>query len=417
MLRILARRTAWAVGDQAVSSLSNFLFSILVARTASARGFGSFSASLVVVMLALGVVRATIGEAFVISPSSPPRAGGQPRLTDPVGAALGIGLLFLVFFAAAAPAFGEDAWLALSVAVWIPVVVGQDTLRYLFIGRNRYRDAFQADSIWLVGFLLLAAGGAMLGFDGPMRPVVAWGVGALLSLGWSWRRLDMLGLPRPTRLLDWIRDRWHHVGGLWLEYLSFRGIQNVVMLLFAGIVGLQALGSLRAAHVLFGPAVLLFAAGESFGVAEVRRRRQEGASLRADALGLSMALTGATLVYGLVVFALPPELGRELLGDSWAGASGLLDVVMAHKLVVALGIGAVVGLRVLGRTTLSGAARAVGGGGVLLFGLAGAWWSGVRAGAIGIAAGLLVSSVALWIIFSVTWKDDRQDLSSVVSTE
>ena len=84
------RRVGWGVGDQALSSLTNFFMGILVARTVSPDDFGAFSLAFGAYVLALVVSRGLTGEPLVVRHSHDSRyrlarrdrwfGGAGPRL-------------------------------------------------------------------------------------------------------------------------------------------------------------------------------------------------------------------------------------------------------------------------------------------------------------------------------------------------
>ncbi len=64
------RRFGWGLGDQLLSSVTNFLLVALVARAVSPADFGAFSLAYATFTLSLGAVRALAGEPLVVRYSS-----------------------------------------------------------------------------------------------------------------------------------------------------------------------------------------------------------------------------------------------------------------------------------------------------------------------------------------------------------
>ena len=87
------RRRALVMADQGVSSLSNVVVSIFVARSLSSDGFGAFGVATVVYLLVQGTSRALIGEPLLSRFSSADAATRRHLVPDLIGATLTISAL------------------------------------------------------------------------------------------------------------------------------------------------------------------------------------------------------------------------------------------------------------------------------------------------------------------------------------
>ena len=129
-------RVSWTVVDQGLSALTNLFLSILVARSATADGFGAFAIAFLVYGLVIGLARAFIGMPLQISYSS----STAIELREPVRLALGAAVIFgtaaaLLAFIAGAALRGESGIALITLGVWLPTLVLQDTCRMaLFAG-------------------------------------------------------------------------------------------------------------------------------------------------------------------------------------------------------------------------------------------------------------------------------------------
>src|SRR4051812_2323833 len=61
-----ARRALWTFADQALSSLTNFALTIVIARAVGADSFAAFALALLTFSFVIGLSRAMIGDPYVI---------------------------------------------------------------------------------------------------------------------------------------------------------------------------------------------------------------------------------------------------------------------------------------------------------------------------------------------------------------
>src|SRR5690349_4503630 len=65
-----AKRISWGVGDQALSSLTNFALLIVAAHELHRREFGALALAVAAYTVALGLTRAMVGEPLLVEYSS-----------------------------------------------------------------------------------------------------------------------------------------------------------------------------------------------------------------------------------------------------------------------------------------------------------------------------------------------------------
>ena len=123
--------------DQVLSSGTQLLLIVLVARQADAATFGAVSVALIVHGFLLGVVRAAIGEVVLLRCRAEPSASRREAsrglfLALLAGGAAGLGLV-----AVGAAIGGEVGQFLLLVALAAPFVYAQDLLRYVAYGAGR----------------------------------------------------------------------------------------------------------------------------------------------------------------------------------------------------------------------------------------------------------------------------------------
>ncbi|MFE5520359.1 hypothetical protein ACFQ9Q_21945 [Streptomyces virginiae] len=387
----MSRRGLAAVAsvlDQAASSATNILVLVLAARLSSASGFADFSMVYVTFSVLLGLNMAYVGQSLVLEKGE--RLGAECRsavgFTAAGSAAVGV---LLAAVGLALPGATGTAFLALGLV--LPLVLLQDGLRYCFSALRAPERALAADALRLVcvvAALALQPEGASAG-----RLVLAWGLSALpaLALGLWLLRPYVRGARADLR--PYLR-RGHLGQRFVVEFAVGNGSSQLAVLGLGVFATPLAVGALRGATTLFGPLNVLFNSANAFGPPVFGRLGGKRATVRATAaLGLVLAAVGAG--WATALYLLPDRLGRELLGDTWAGASALLPATGAQYAVMGLGTCALLTLRVLApKATLSlqvvfsllSVALLL--GGYAVWGVAGAAW--------GLAAGSALKALAAW---------------------
>ena len=376
--------------DQALSSLSNVLAVVLVARSLSPEEFGRFSVSYGVAVFALGVSRNFFGTRISLSPdndaarASSRAASGALTLLAPV-------LVVAVLGASAVLAAGAPASILVPVAVATPAMLVQDVLRFGSIAGGRPAVAVASDGVW-AGIL---ATPLLMGLV--LDPVVAvwlWAAAAyaaltvaLLGLRW-WPQLRAGVLELRTR---------HAVGeSVTVGAIAIMGAGLAVQTIALNVVGPAAAGFLRGASTLMGPVNVLF----NFipiAVTPVLVRDDRSRLLKA-CVKVSAALALVVLVWASILLLLPDTWGTALLGESWDGVRSILPFTSVEYLLIALGPGANLGLRVLGAARRILVQRLVSATGLVIFGAAGAFITNdVRGVAVGLIAGAALNAILVWI--------------------
>ncbi|MFF5485573.1 hypothetical protein [Streptomyces virginiae] len=387
----MSRRGLAAVAsvlDQAASSATNILVLVLAARLSSASGFADFSMVYVTFSVLLGLNMAYVGQSLVLEKGE--RLGAECRsavgFTAAGSAAVGV---LLAAVGLALPGATGTAFLTLGLV--LPLVLLQDGLRYCFSALRAPERALAADALRLVcvvAALAVQPEGASAG-----RLVLAWGLSALpaLALGLWLLRPYVRGARADLR--PYLR-RGHLGQRFVVEFAVGNGSSQLAVLGLGVFATPLAVGALRGATTLFGPLNVLFNSANAFGPPVLGRLGGKRATVRATAaLGLVLAAVGAG--WATALYLLPDRLGRELLGDTWAGASALLPATGAQYAVMGLGTCALLTLRVLApKATLSlqvvFSLLSVGLllGGYAVWGVAGAAW--------GLAAGSALKALAAW---------------------
>ncbi|MFF5899894.1 hypothetical protein ACFY8O_28740 [Streptomyces argenteolus] len=380
-----------SVADQGVAALTNILVLVAAARLSTVADFARFSAVYLVFTVLLGVSGAYTGQPLVLRRGAGEATQGACRsavvLTVAAAAALGAPLAAVCL---AVP--GETARALTMLGLVLPVVLGQDVLRYAFSTLQLPHLALTADLVRLLcvlGALSVQQYGA-----GPARLILVWGLSALPALGLSALLLHRSTAGAPLLLRPMLRRG--HLGRRFVVEFGVGNATSQLSVLGLGAVGNPLLvGALRGATTLFGPLNVLFTSATSFGPPLLGRIAGERRRVRATA-GLGALLAATAALWATVLALLPERAGRELLGDTWPTAAALLPATGSQYAAMALGTCGLLALRMLDpRTTLSIqvvfslAAVAFMAGGYALGGVPGAAW--------GLCLGSLCKAVATWI--------------------
>lgn len=341
------KSVSWGVADQAISSLSNFAFSLAVARTLNLYDFGAFSVALSAYYLSISVSRALATDPLIARYSSESPVNRKLGRAAATGTAMMTGLLLGCLLLLVGLSLGGALGLALAaVAAFLPLLVLQDAFRFTYFAAGDSRSAFLIDGIWtgltLLGLFLIS----MIGFDSVLVPICVWGGSAVASV------LVAMFRSRIVPRIDWTR-RWltkHRdlASAYVTEAILNTGGYQLSILSIGAVAGLATMGSIRSAILLFGPLNILFQGTRAVLVPEGVRQAKRGLrELHASVRNLGWLLvTGSALLTGILL-AIPDGIGQRMLGMNWTAAKPNILAVGASFTFVALTISFSVGLRAL----------------------------------------------------------------------
>jgi O-antigen/teichoic acid export membrane protein len=349
LVRQASRRLSWGVADQAMSTLTNFLLSIEVARTLGAAQFGAFTLAYVTYGFAINASRGLSVEPLLIRFSGTDLRTWRRAAASSTGTALLVGVAAGVCALVAGPLVGGTTGLAfLALGLTLPGLLLQDSWRYAFFALGRGYHAFINDTIWVV---LLLPSLVLLKLSGHANVfwfVLAWGLTA--AVGAAVASLQARILPNLAGATEWL---WRHrdLGPRYLaENTGSNGADTLRSYGVSYILGLAAVGYIQAAGVLMGPFKIIF-----FGISLItlpeaaRLLRSSPRHLPIFCAVVSAGLTLLALAWAaLLLVALPRGLGHLVLGSIWRPAYPL---VLPTALVIMSGCastGALLGLHALG---------------------------------------------------------------------
>jgi O-antigen/teichoic acid export membrane protein len=172
---------------------------------------------------------------------------------------------------------------------------------------------------------------------------------------------------------------------------------QLVLFAVGGLVGLAAVGSLRGAQLLLGPAYVLSVGVHLSMVPEASRVTGSIARFRRITLLSSALLSLAGTTWGLALLLLPDSVGGGLLGESWPGARSVLLPIALSVIIPLAMAGPRIGLRALEEASRTLRASGVQFVLTIVGGITGALLGGVIGAAWGLALGACLAGIAWWL--------------------
>lgn len=394
-IRAMAGRLSWGLGDQAVSSLTNFAVGIYVARSLGLVDFGIFSLAWVTYGVVLNVSRGLATDPLVVRFSGVPTESWRGAVARSSGTALSVGIVAgaaSVLFGLALGTTVGTAFIALGLI--LPALMLQDSWRFAFFAAGQGRKAFTNDGVWaaaLIPALVLAAQhGSVFGF------VLAWGLSGAVAAGYGCIQTGLV--PRMAEVGRWLRQQ-RDLGTRYLvENVSNSGGAQLRMYGLGAIAGLADVGAVRGGQLLLGPFLAVLMGLGVVAVPEAARvLRRSRRRLPLFCLVLSGGLAVGALTWGLaLMFLLPYQTGQYVLGSVWHAAAVLILPTTLTVMNAGFISGASAGLRALGAARRSLRAQLVTSMSYVTGGLVGAALAGAVGSAWGVAAATLLGAAVWW---------------------
>ncbi|KFF58038.1 hypothetical protein JF66_21610, partial [Cryobacterium sp. MLB-32] len=344
----ILKKLTWSFGDQAASSVSNLLLSIVLAQQLSLSAFGGFALAYAVYQVMVGVSRASVGEPTLIRVSLTNERDRSAHVgAGTFGASLWLGIVFApVCLGVGLLTDGPVAAAFLVLGACAPMLMVFDGLRYWCFARGRARSAFLLDFTWLlvqiVGFVVLLASR-----NNTLVPLMGmWGLAAgLVAIVYL---TAVRTAPSLRAGLSWYKSHRDLSPRFLGEYATISGVQQSVILFTVAFVGVESVGAIRAGQVILGP-LNVVTAGIAVIVLPILAR---SAKTRLSALPkmsglISVTLAGMAVLYGALAMFLPDSAGIWMLGDSWASGSSLILPLVLATAAGGLSYGATSALRAM----------------------------------------------------------------------
>ncbi len=394
-LRQVAGRAGWNFADQAVSSATNMVLSLLAARALSVDGFGAFSVAFTIYTFLISGGRSLISRPLAVRFAAASQAEFRTAASATTGATVVLGIVSGVVVAAVGLSMSGDLGTSLlCMGVLLPGLLLQDAWRVVFTTEGRPSAAFVNDLVW--GLVQIGLVVAVLAADreSAVTVLLAWGGAALVAavLGC----IQFRGLPRVLASAGWMRDQRDLLKYYFASFITIMGANQLTLLLIAALGTAADVGALRAAQVVLGPLNLVGYALSAFAIPEISRRKLSGRRAVQAAGALSAVLVAANLVWGGIMLALPDRVGVALLGDSWEAAQSVLPATLVGLVAIAAGFGASSLLVALGYAKETFRINCLLAPGFLVFGLGGLELWGAPGAALGLSLAQVVVAPAIW---------------------
>ncbi|HET6290075.1 MAG TPA: hypothetical protein VFG15_25420 [Amycolatopsis sp.] len=395
-VRAMAGRLSWGLGDQAVSSITNFVVGLFVARSLGTFAFGMFSLAWVSYGVVLNLSRGLTTDPLMVRFSGVPTETWRTATAKATGTALSAGVVAGAVSVVAGLVVGGPiggAFVALGIV--IPTLLLQDAWRFTFFAAGHGKKAFVNDVVWGIA-LIPALFIAHRWFDTVVAFILAWGLSGAVAAGYGCLQSGVRPDPRGT--LEWLK-RHRDLGTRYLiENVSNSGSTQLRMYGLGAIAGLASVGAVRGAELLLGPFFALLMGLSLVTVAESARVLHRAPHrLRRFCAVLGAGQAVAALIWGLALLLVPDDAGRFVLGDVWDPASELILPVTIGIAAAGFNTGAAAGLRALGAAKRSLRAQLINSAGYVGFGLIGAFLAGASGSAWGVALAITSGSAVWWL--------------------
>jgi len=401
-------RLSWSLMDQAVSSLSNYLFLVLLIQTSTLVDVGIYGLAYTTYFLYQSVGRGAVTDPLLVR-HSPDAADWRTRCGLALGASLALGsTLGLVSVAAALGMGGRWGSALLALGVVTPGLMAQDTVRMLMFADRRPRTACANDLLFLavqgLAYVVLFVRGSAT----PTSLMLGWGLAAAVSAGVG--MVTLRCLPRLRGLRAWWSESRDLAGPYVADYLANRGAEQLTLVAVAATAGPAAAGVVTAARTLFAPLTTVQAGVNSFALPEASRRYREGDSdgMRRLVWVFAAAMAVMMAVFGVCLAALPESWGRGLFAGNWGPAREVVWPMTMFSVLNAFGFALWVGGKAAQRGGGVLTARLVSGLVMLLGAGVGASWSGPVGAVTGMSLGAVAMCVLLARVLSRSLVPDRQ---------
>ena len=303
--------------DQGISSASNLLFVVSVARTSNVADFGAFSLAYLSYGLMLGIGRAMGGDILLLRAEQQPRerASDARRL---LGLMLALGTVAgLVSCSMAAWAGGTFGRTLFAFGAVMPVLLMQDALRYCLFARRTPALAAANDLTWLaVQVVATVALLSVVPESGPAAIVLVWAAGAAAALGvglWQARLTPTL-----RKVSAWFTQDRARVSSFFGDFAMQSGSTYAWAYLVAVIGRVQDVAAVRGGLLLFAPLDALFLSVRVVTLPALARYATLGSSgLRRQARLISALSAALATAWAVAALSLPHEVGRAALGATW----------------------------------------------------------------------------------------------------
>ena len=404
LIRQVSRRLTWGLADQAMSTLTNFLLSIYIARTLGATQFGAFSLAYVTYGFAINASRGVSIEPLLIRFSGTVLPTWRRATAASTGTALLVGLILGTCALVGGLLIGGTTGLAfVALGLTLPGLMLQDSWRYAFFAVGRGHQAFINDTVWAVVQIPALVLLRLTGHSNVFWFVFAWGIAA--TVGAAVGPLQAGVMPKLAGSAAWL-SRHRDLGPRYvLENTGGNASGTLQSYAVSYILGLAAVGYIQASNVLMGPIRIVFLGISLITLPEAARLlRRSPHRLPLFCAVVSAGSTLLALAWGaFLLVALPRGLGHVMLGSLWRPTYPLVVPATLTMMAGCVTTGALLGMHAMGAARRS--LRAVVGTAALT--LSGALTGAVIGGTLGT---MRFAAVGAWLGTLLFWWQLRQSV-------
>jgi O-antigen/teichoic acid export membrane protein len=380
-----------------MSSISNFIVNIYIARSLGAVQYGAFAVAYVTYGFALNASRGLATDPLLVRFSGTSIPVWRRAVARCTGTAITVGLTAGALILGVAALLSGTARLAfMALGLVMPALMLQDSWRFSFFALGRGSQAFLNDTVWTVTLIPALLLLRKTGHANVFWFVFAWGASAAVAAA--------IG-PLQARLMPKLSGSWEWMyrhRDLGPRYLAEGTVNNASAQLrnygVGLILGLAAVGYIQAATTLMGPFMVIYfgmglvAVPEAAGVL-----RRSPRHLPVFCLLVSGGLTLLGVAWGIVLLVgLPRGLGHLMLGELWKPTYPLVLPTTLYFIGGSIASGASVGLHALGDARRSLNFMVVGTTLSVALSIAGAMVHGAVWAMVGFAAGQWIAALVCW---------------------
>lgn len=401
LVRKASSRLSWGIADQAMSSISNFIVNLYIARTLGAEQYGAFGLAYVTYAFMLNASRGLATDPLLVRYSATSVSIWKQAVSKCTGTAVLVGVAGGACVLAVGTAMSGNTKMAfIALGLTLPGLLLQDSWRYSFFALGRGSHAFINDTMWTVVLLP-----AMMLLRGHGHASIFWFV---LAWGASGGVASLVGpfqarvIPRISGSFEWL-SKHRDLGFRYLLEGTANSSSTQLRNYGIGFVlGLAAVGYVQAANTLMGPFMVVFYGMGLVVLPEAARvLRTSPRRLPVFCVAMSVGLALMGFIWGLVLLvALPRGLGELMLGKIWRPTYSLVIPATIGIMGGCVSSGAGTALHALGVARRSLRAMILSSGTYVALGIAGA----LIAGTVGSMWG---TALAGWIGAVVFWSETR----------
>jgi O-antigen/teichoic acid export membrane protein len=238
----------------------------------------------------------------------------------------------------------------------------------------------------------------------PQLVVLAWGAGALTSAGIGCLAADLTPIVSGAR--RWLREDRRRVISFLGDFVMMSGSSYLAIYLVAVFASVRTVAAVRGSAFLFAPLDALFLGIRIFALPALAKAAPSGATgMRRIARVIAVASGVVTALAAVLLAWLPGDVGRVILGATWAVAQPLILVTGIGAAARYVALPAQAGLRALNDTQRIVRLRLKVSGLVLVAAVLGTLAGGAAGAVLGLTLAFTVDALISWRAFGASCRE------------